>query len=93
MWFRIRVDIQSSGTQIFGYPLRSLVQSDMQQRTLASDKLVCYQTQQLHKFVSPVPDQKALAIDALSLSWEGLDLYGFPTVALLGKVITGMSLT
>ena len=41
----------------------------------------------LPKFVSLVPDQKALAIDALSLSWEGLDLYGFPPVALLGKVI------
>ena len=38
-------------------------------------------------FVSPVPDPHAWAVDALSLSWEDLDPYAFPPVAILGKVV------
>ena len=41
----------------------------------------------LSLFVSPVPDPHALAVDALSLSWEDLDPYAFPPVAILGKVV------
>ena len=37
----------------------------------------------LPKFVSPVPDPQAWAADSLSLSWEGLDPYAFPPVAIL----------
>ena len=33
--------------------------------------------QKLSKFVSPVPDQTALAVDTLSLPWESLDVYPF----------------
>ncbi|XP_067654175.1 uncharacterized protein [Haliotis asinina] len=33
---------------------------------------------QLPTYVSPVPDPQAWAVDALSLSWEGLDAYAFP---------------
>ena len=41
----------------------------------------------LPHFVSPVPDPLAWAVDALSLPWEDLDPYAFPTVAILGKVV------
>ena len=42
----------------------------------------------LPKFVSPVPDQSAWAVDALSLHWEKLDAYAFPPTALLSQVVT-----
>ena len=41
----------------------------------------------LPQFVSPVPDHKAWAVDALSLSWEDLDPYAFSPAAILGKVV------
>ena len=41
----------------------------------------------LPQFVSLVPDPQAWAVDALSLSWENLDLYAFPPAAILGKVV------
>ena len=41
----------------------------------------------LPKFVSPVPDQAAWAVDSLSLHWEALEVYAFPPVSLLGKVL------
>ena len=40
----------------------------------------------LPKFVSPVPDPTAWAVDALSLSWDNLDVYAFPPVSLLNQV-------
>ena len=42
----------------------------------------------LPKFVSPVPDPTAWAVDALSLPWQDLDAYAFPPVALLSQVIS-----
>ena len=42
----------------------------------------------LPRFVSPVPDQTAWAVDALSLSWEHLNAYAFPPVSLLPQVIS-----
>ena len=41
----------------------------------------------LAQFVSPVPDPLVWTGDALSLSWEDLDPYAFPPVAILGKVM------
>ena len=40
----------------------------------------------LPKFVSPVPDPAAWAVDALSLSWGNLHVYAFPPVSLLNQV-------
>ena len=40
------------------------------------------------QFVSPIPDETALAVDALSISWKGLRAYAFPPLALLTKVVT-----
>ena len=42
----------------------------------------------LPSFVSPVPDPTAWAVDALSISWETLDVYAFPPVALLNQVVS-----
>ena len=39
------------------------------------------------RFVSPVPDSLAVAVDALTLPWEDLDAYAFPPTAILGKVV------
>ena len=41
----------------------------------------------LPQFVSTLPVPQAWAVDALSLSWEGLDPYAFPPAAILGKVV------
>ena len=40
------------------------------------------------RFVSPVPDQRAWAVDALSQPWEGLEVYAFPPVSLLNLVVS-----
>ena len=45
----------------------------------------------LGEFVSPVPDSKASAVNALSLSWEDLDPYAFPLAAILGNVVQKLS--
>ena len=41
----------------------------------------------LPQFVSPVPDSLAVAVDALTLPWDDLDVYAFPLTAILGKVV------
>ena len=41
-------------------------------------------------YVSPVPDSNAVNIDALNISWEGLDGYAFCPVTLIPKVIQKM---
>ena len=43
------------------------------------------------KFVSPVPDPNAWTVDALTVSWENLDMYAFSPVSLLGKVVSKLS--
>ena len=42
-------------------------------------------------YVSPVPDANAMNIDALNISWEGLDGYALCPVALIPKVIQKMN--
>ena len=42
---------------------------------------------QLPLFVSPIPDETAQAVDALSIPWDGLLAYAFPPLALLTKVL------
>lgn len=41
----------------------------------------------LPTFVSPVPDTKAFAVDAMSLSWEGMFGYAFPPFRFLAPVL------
>jgi hypothetical protein len=38
-------------------------------------------------FVSPVPDPRAYAVDAMSLSWEGMFAYAFPPFRFLVPVL------
>ena len=45
----------------------------------------------LAQYVSPVSDPNAWAVDALTVSWEALDMYAFPPVSLLGKVISKLA--
>ena len=45
----------------------------------------------LAQYVSPVPDPNAWAVDALTVSWDNLDMYVFPPVSLLGKVVSKLS--
>ena len=47
----------------------------------------------LPSFVSPVPDQRAWAVDALSLSWEQMNAYAFPPVSLLPQVVSKLRLS
>ena len=42
----------------------------------------------LPRFVSPVPDSTAWAVDALSLQWDQLEAYPFPPLSLLPQVIS-----
>lgn len=45
----------------------------------------------LETFVSPVPDPLAYAVDAMSLSWEGMFAYAFPPFRLLLRVLLKIS--
>ena len=38
-------------------------------------------------YVSPIPDQKALSIDAISMDWNGIHAYAFPPFHLIQTVI------
>lgn len=44
-------------------------------------------SKRLPMYVSPVPDPEAWAVDALSISWKGLQAYAFPPTCLLSRVI------
>ena len=41
----------------------------------------------LPRFMSPIPEPRALAVDALSQDWQGRSMYMFPPFPLLSKVI------
>jgi hypothetical protein len=54
---------------------------------LPPNRSVCHQfelqTDKLETFVSPIPDQKAWAVDAMTISWKGIFNYIFPPLRLL----------
>ena len=39
------------------------------------------------QFVSPVPDNNALAVDALSLNFDGMEAYAYPPTQIISKVL------
>ena len=41
----------------------------------------------ISRFMSPIPEPRALAVDALSQDWQGRSMYMFPPFSLLNKVI------
>ena len=47
----------------------------------------------LPQFMSPVPEPRALVIDALSQDWQGKSMYVFPPFSLLNKIIQKLSTT
>ena len=51
------------------------------------DLLATSLTTRLPLYVSPYPDPKALAVDAMSITWKGLDAYVFPPWALIADVL------
>ena len=44
-------------------------------------------------YVSPIPDQKALSIDALTIDWNHIHAYGFPPFHLIPAVINKVRLS
>lgn len=44
-------------------------------------------------FVSPVPDPRAWAVDALTVSFQGLEAYAYPPQALISRILTKFQLT
>ena len=55
--------------------------------TPMADLFATYQNRKLPLFVSPLPDLRALAVDALSMSWRNLLWYAFPPLPLLPLVL------
>ena len=51
------------------------------------DLFATHLNHKLPRYVSPIPDPKALDIDALNINWTGLTAYAYPPTALLHKVI------
>ena len=47
----------------------------------------------LPRFMSPVPEPRALAVDALSQDWQGRSMYTFPPFPLLNKVMQKLQST
>ena len=73
----------------------SNIQPNLPSLAQTNGEHVCYQTEsqtsKLPIYVSPVPDANTVNIDALNISWEGLDGYAFCPVALIPKVIQEMN--
>ena len=51
------------------------------------DLFAMQESARLPVFVSPVPDPRALAVDALAISWKEMSAYAFPPFALLPRVL------
>ena len=54
---------------------------------ISVDLFATFENKRLPSFVSPFPDERALAVDAFSLSWEGLKAYAFPPFKMIGPVL------
>ena len=55
--------------------------------TTVVDMFVTASNSHLPWFMSPIPEPRALAVDALSQDWQGRSMYMFPPFPLLNKVI------
>ena len=51
------------------------------------DLLATRLNKRLPLYVSPIPDANALAIDAMSMNWDGMHAYAFPPFALIPAII------
>ena len=55
--------------------------------TLEVDMFATVSNSHLPQFMYPIPEPRALAVDALSQDWQGRSMYMFPPFPLLNKVI------
>ena len=55
--------------------------------TMQIDLFATRHNNRLQQFVSPFQDPLAIAVDGLTFDWEGRDLYAFPPVVLVPRVI------
>ena len=62
-------------------------------RVWGHQKSTCLQHSHLPRFMSPVPEPRALAVDALSQDWQGRSMYMFPPFPLLSKVMQKLRYT
>ena len=51
------------------------------------DMFATWENAQLPQFVSPLPNPKAWAVDALSMNWDNLQMYAFPPFPLILKIL------
>ena len=51
------------------------------------DMFATVSNSRLPQFMSPIPEPRALSVDALSQNWQGRSMYMFPPFPLLSKVI------
>jgi hypothetical protein len=51
------------------------------------DLFATFENKKLPAFVSPCPDDRALAVDAFSIPWDGLAAYAFPPIRLIAAVL------
>jgi ribonuclease HI len=56
------------------------------------DMFATFANKRLPVFISPCPDTRAMAIDAFSISWEGLMAYAFPPIRLIAPVLQKIQL-
>ena len=43
--------------------------------------------QQIPQFVSPVPDHRAIGVDAMSMDWSARTAYAYPPSALIPRIL------
>ena len=65
-----------------GIPIR-MFQADLR---IFTDVSATLSNSHLPRFMSPIPEPRALAVDALSQDWQGRSTYMFPPFPLLSKV-------
>jgi hypothetical protein len=74
----LHMDIVQAVRDLWGFPTIDLFATKMNNR--------------LPQYMPPLPDPKALAVNALAVSWDGMNAYAFPPTpliqAVLNKVMT-----
>ena len=54
------------------------------------DMFATFQNNKLRAYISPIPDQRAWKVDALSISWDQLDGYAYCPIAILPQLVQKM---
>ena len=59
-----------------------------QDPALTVDLFATRYTARLTRFVSPIPDPRALAVDAMSIEWNDMSIYAYPPTALIPRILS-----